>query len=40
MEDMGEMNDYSEQTDDRGVIKVDMEGNEQDHDQWIIQCKP
>lgn len=36
MQDMDEMNDYNESPDDGEVNKVDMEGNEQDQDQWMI----
>uniref|UniRef100_A0A2K5E3V6 Anaphase promoting complex subunit 15 n=1 Tax=Aotus nancymaae TaxID=37293 RepID=A0A2K5E3V6_AOTNA len=36
MQDIDEMNDYSESPDDREVNEVDMEGNEQDQDQWMI----
>lgn len=34
---MDEISDYSEQFDDGEVIEVDMEGNKQDQDQWIVQ---
>ncbi|XP_036924484.1 anaphase-promoting complex subunit 15 isoform X1 [Sturnira hondurensis] len=40
MQDMDEMNDYNESPDDGEVneppLQVDMEGNEQDQDQWMI----
>ncbi|XP_047735111.1 anaphase-promoting complex subunit 15 isoform X1 [Prionailurus viverrinus] len=36
MQDMDEMNDYNESPDDGEVNEVDMEGNEQDQDQWMI----
>ncbi|XP_037587744.1 anaphase-promoting complex subunit 15-like [Cebus imitator] len=36
MQDMDEMNDYSESPDDGEVNEVDMEGNEQYQDQWMI----
>uniref|UniRef100_A0A8C5L4N8 Anaphase promoting complex C subunit 15, pseudogene n=2 Tax=Jaculus jaculus TaxID=51337 RepID=A0A8C5L4N8_JACJA len=36
MQDMDEMNDYNESADDGEVNEVDMEGNEQDQDQWMI----
>ncbi|CAJ0966022.1 unnamed protein product, partial [Ranitomeya imitator] len=35
MQDMDEMNDYNESPDD-GEIEADMEGAEQDQDQWMI----
>lgn len=40
MEDMDETRDYSAQPDDGEVIEVDIEGNEQDQDRWIMQYKP
>ncbi|KAM5247689.1 anaphase-promoting complex subunit 15 isoform 1-T1 [Ctenodactylus gundi] len=36
MQDMDEMNDYNESPDDGEANEVDMEGNEQDQDQWMI----
>ncbi|XDA74626.1 anaphase-promoting complex subunit 15-like [Ovis aries] len=36
MQDMDEMNDYNESPDDGEVNEADMEGNEQDQDQWMI----
>uniref|UniRef100_A0A9L0JQ53 Anaphase promoting complex subunit 15 n=1 Tax=Equus asinus TaxID=9793 RepID=A0A9L0JQ53_EQUAS len=36
MQDMDEMNDYNESPDDGEVNEVDMEGNEQDQDQWMM----
>ncbi|XP_037599550.1 anaphase-promoting complex subunit 15-like [Cebus imitator] len=36
MQDMDERNDYTESPDDREVNELDMEGNEQDRDQWMI----
>lgn len=36
MQDMDEMNDYNESPDDGEVNEVDMEGNEQEPDQWMI----
>ncbi|KAL6030384.1 hypothetical protein STEG23_024294 [Scotinomys teguina] len=36
MKDMGEMNDCNESPGDGEVNEVDMEGNEQDRDQWTI----
>ncbi|MXQ95181.1 hypothetical protein E5288_WYG018053 [Bos mutus] len=36
LKDMDEMNDYNESPDDGEVNEVDMEGNEQDQDQWMI----
>ncbi|XP_045145984.1 anaphase-promoting complex subunit 15-like [Echinops telfairi] len=36
MQDMDEMNDYNESPDDGEVNEVDMEGNKQDQDQWMI----
>ncbi|KAL6087319.1 hypothetical protein STEG23_029959 [Scotinomys teguina] len=35
-EDMDEMNECNESPDDGEVNEVDMEGNEQDQDQWMI----
>uniref|UniRef100_A0A8C5VZ28 Anaphase-promoting complex subunit 15 n=1 Tax=Microcebus murinus TaxID=30608 RepID=A0A8C5VZ28_MICMU len=35
MQDMDEMNDYNESPDDGEVNEVDVEGNEQDQDQWM-----
>ncbi|KYO49175.1 anaphase-promoting complex subunit 15 [Alligator mississippiensis] len=35
-EDMDEMNDYNESPDDGEINEVDMEGAEQDQDQWMI----
>uniref|UniRef100_A0A8D0HFE4 Uncharacterized protein n=1 Tax=Sphenodon punctatus TaxID=8508 RepID=A0A8D0HFE4_SPHPU len=36
MQDMDEMNDYNESPDDGEINEVDMEGAEQDQDQWMI----
>ncbi|ELW48988.1 hypothetical protein TREES_T100017294 [Tupaia chinensis] len=36
MQDMDEMNDYNESPEDGEVNEVDVEGNEQDQDQWVI----
>ncbi|XP_030920094.1 anaphase-promoting complex subunit 15 [Geospiza fortis] len=36
MQDMDEMNDYNESPDDGEINEVDMEGTEQDQDQWMI----
>nr|XP_008121213.1 PREDICTED: anaphase-promoting complex subunit 15 isoform X1 [Anolis carolinensis] len=36
MQDMDEMNDYNESPDDGEINEVDMEGSEQDQDQWMI----
>lgn len=36
MQDMDEMNNYNESPDDGEVSEVDIEGNEQDQDQWMI----
>ncbi|CAJ1065652.1 anaphase-promoting complex subunit 15 [Xyrichtys novacula] len=36
MQDMDEMNDYNESPDDGEINEVDMEGPDQDQDQWMI----
>ncbi|XP_047449981.1 anaphase-promoting complex subunit 15 isoform X1 [Mugil cephalus] len=36
MQDMDEMNDYNESPDDGEINEVDMEGADQDQDQWMI----
>ncbi|XP_032872833.1 transmembrane O-methyltransferase homolog isoform X2 [Amblyraja radiata] len=36
MQDMDEMNDYNESPDDGEINEIDMEGTEQDQDQWMI----
>ncbi|XP_035648399.1 anaphase-promoting complex subunit 15-like isoform X1 [Oncorhynchus keta] len=36
MQDIDEMNDYNESPDDGEVNEVDMEGADQDQDQWMI----
>ncbi|XP_038674223.1 anaphase-promoting complex subunit 15 isoform X6 [Scyliorhinus canicula] len=36
MQDMDEMNDYNESPDDGEINEIDMEGAEQDQDQWMI----
>ncbi|XP_004713022.1 anaphase-promoting complex subunit 15-like [Echinops telfairi] len=36
MQDMDEMNDYCESPDEGEVREADMEGTEQDQDQWVI----
>ncbi|XP_061538338.1 anaphase-promoting complex subunit 15 isoform X1 [Phycodurus eques] len=36
MQDMDEMNDYNESPDDGEINEVDMEGQDQDQDQWMI----
>uniref|UniRef100_A0A8C2MH66 Anaphase-promoting complex subunit 15 n=1 Tax=Cricetulus griseus TaxID=10029 RepID=A0A8C2MH66_CRIGR len=36
VQDMDEMNDYNESPGDGEVNEVDIEGNEQDQDQWMI----
>ncbi|MGH0181791.1 UNVERIFIED_CONTAM: hypothetical protein FKN15_007821 [Acipenser sinensis] len=36
MQDMDEMNDYTESPDDGEINEVDMEGADQDQDQWMI----
>lgn len=40
IQDIDEMNDYNESPDDGEINEVDMEGADQDQDQWMIWRHP